>query len=94
MKEHYLKEIDGFDRDIAKELGKYWINTAEKLVSMTCTPKWLHSWADAIGVSDEELNKYRLLARSHVSPARLKDIESTYSIGDYSFGYRLEKKKK
>jgi hypothetical protein len=83
-----------FNEKMVDKLSGLWIESAEELVSYTCTSKSLHDLAEYLDITDEEMTKYRDIAKSCVPKRFLKELESPSDLSEYSFGYEPPKNKK
>jgi hypothetical protein len=85
-KETPLKEIKEWPEELVRRAEQSWLRTAEAIVAVSATPGGLGSLAEQLQVSEEETARLVNIARAHLDPAVVEQLEQPVDASTQGLG--------
>jgi hypothetical protein len=85
-KETPLKEIKEWPGELVQRAEQSWLRTAEEIVAVSATPGGLRSLAEQLQVPEEEAARLVNIARAHLDPAVVEQLEQPADTRRYGLG--------
>ncbi len=84
----HLNQVAGWPVSVVAQLEKSWNTTVEQVVAAAATPNGIHSLAEHVGLTDEQMEDLVAKARNLLSAETLRRLEEPVDTSNYGLGAR------